>query len=125
MTLRRFARLSVVSTLLMLVARDARAQDPRLRGALDVETLARVTRFTDSARAESLPTDPLVGVALEGAQRRAPGARIARAVQEYLGALRGARVALGVEASAPEIVSGAGVLLAGVPADVLKRMRAG
>lgn len=109
---------------MVLVARSASAQDPRLRGALDPETLAKVTRLTDSARAESLPIDPLVGVALEGAQRHAPGPRIARAVQDYLVALRGARVALGSDASAPEIVSGAGVLLAGVSPDVLKHLRA-
>ena len=59
---------------LVVMARGALAQDPRLRSALDAETLAKVTRLTDSARAESLPIDPLVGVALEGAQRHAPGA---------------------------------------------------
>jgi hypothetical protein len=108
---------------LVVVAHGALAQDPRLRSALDAETLAKVTRLTDSARAESLPIDPLVGVALEGAQRHAAGPRIARAVQDYLVALRGARAALGSDASAPEIVSGAGVLLAGVPSDVLKQLR--
>lgn len=116
-------RLLTCATLIVL-ARSAQAQDPRLRGALDPETLAKVMRLTDSARAESLPIDPLVGVALEGVQRHAPGPRIARAVQDYLVALRGARAALGSDASAPEIVSGAGVLLAGVPGDVLKTLRA-
>lgn len=116
-------RLFTCATVVVL-AHTAKAQDPRLRSALDPETLARITRLTDSARAESLPIDPLVGVALEGAQRHAPGPRIARAVQDYLVALRGARAALGSDASAPEIVSGAGVLLAGVPADVLKHLRA-
>jgi hypothetical protein len=112
------------SAAFVLLAHGALAQDPRLRGALDAETLAKVTRLTDSARAESLPIDPLVGVALEGAQRHASGPRIARAVQDYLVALRGARAALAPDASSPEIVSGAGVLLAGVPADVLKHLRA-
>ncbi len=100
------------------------AQDARLRGALDPETLARVTPLVDSARAESLPTDPLVGVALEGAQRRAASARIVSAVRDYLDALRGARGALGDGASTAEIVSGAGVLLAGVPSPQLKALRA-
>src|SRR5215217_1358003 len=104
----------------MFVTAAAHAQDARLRGALDQETLAKVTRLTDSARAELLPVEPLVGVALEGAQRHAAGPRIAKAVQDYLGALRGARAALGNDAATPEIVSGAGVLLSGVPGDVLR-----
>ena len=107
----------------LLTASAARAQDARLRGVLDAETLAKVTRLTDSARVESLPVEPLVGVALEGAQRHASGARITKAVQDYLGALRGARAALGSDASVAEIASGAGVLLSGVNGDVLRQLR--
>jgi hypothetical protein len=87
----------------LLTAGAARAQDARLRGVLDAETLAKVTRFIDSARVESLPVDPLVGVALEGAQRHASGARITKAVQDYLGALRGARAALGSMRAPPRL----------------------
>jgi hypothetical protein len=101
----------------------ATAQDARLRGTLDAETLGRVTRMVDSARAESLPTEPLVGVALEGAQRRAPSARIVTAVHDYLGALRGARAVLGADSSPAEVVSGAGVLLSGVAASQLRDLR--
>jgi hypothetical protein len=108
----------------LLLATVVRAQDARLRGALDPETLAKVTRLTDSARAESLPVDPLIGVALEGAQRRASGARIAKAVQDYLAALRGARSALGPSATTPELSSGAGVLLSGVSGEALRQLRA-
>jgi hypothetical protein len=108
----------------LLIAGTVHAQDARLRGVLDAETLAKVTRLTDSARVESLPVDPLIGVALEGAQRHASGARIAKAVQDYLGALRGARAALGADASTAEISSGAGVLLSGVSSDVLRQLRA-
>lgn len=107
-----------------LLATSARAQDARLRGALDAETLAKVSRLIDSARAESLPVDPLVGVALEGAQKHAAGTRIAKAVQDYLASLRRARAALGATSTPPEIVSGAGVLLSGVPSDVLRELRA-
>jgi hypothetical protein len=110
--------------MIAVASRTAAAQDARLRSALDAETFTKVSKMTDSARAESLPVDPLVGVALEGAQRRAPGARIATAVHDYLVALRGARAALGPDAVTAEIVSGAGVLLSGVPADALQRIRA-
>ena len=113
----------VACCVLMMTAAVARAQEARLRAVLDAETLARVTRLTDSARAESLPVDPLVGVALEGAQRHAAGPRIVKAVHDYLGALRGSRAALGAESTTPEIVSGAGVLLSGVSGDVLRRIR--
>jgi hypothetical protein len=108
----------------LLFATIARAQDARLRGALDPETLAKVTRLADSARAESLPIDPLIGVALEGSQRHIAGARITKAVQDYLGALRAARAALGPDAGPAEITSGAGVLLSGVSSDVLRQLRA-
>lgn len=108
----------------LLVAGALHAQDARLRGVLDAETLAKVTRLTDSARAESLPVDPLVGVALEGAQKKAATARITKAVQDYLGALRGARAALGPDATPAELTSGAGVLLSGVSSDVLRQLRA-
>lgn len=117
-------RAAVTSSLIALFAASSLgAQEARLRSALDAETFARVTKMTDSARAESLPVDPLIGVALEGAQRRAPGAKIAGAVHDYLIALRGARAALGSDAVAAEIVSGAGVLLSGVPSDALHRIR--
>ena len=117
-------RAAVASSLIALFsAVSLGAQEARLRSALDPETFARVSKMTDSARAESLPVDPLIGVALEGAQRRAPGAKITAAVHDYLVALRGARGALGSDAVAAEIVSGAGVLLSGVPSDALHRIR--
>jgi len=108
----------------LLIAGTLHAQDARLRGALDPETLAKVTRLADSARAESLPVDPLIGVALEGAQRHVPGPRITKAVQDYLGALRGARAALGADGTEAEITSGAGALLSGVSGEFLRQLRA-
>jgi len=118
-------RAVVSSSLIALVAASRLgAQDARLRSALDAETFAKVTKMTDSARAEALPVDPLIGVALEGAQKHAAGARIVGAVQRYLGALRGARAALGPDATPSEVESGAGALLLGVSPDALRRIRA-
>ena len=108
----------------LLAGTMASAQDARLRGALDEETLAKVSRLVDSARVESLPVDPLIGIALEGAQKHAAGARITQAVQRYLGALRAARAALGPDATPAELTSGAGALLSGVSSDVLRQLRA-
>jgi hypothetical protein len=67
--------------------------------------------------------DPLIGLALEGAQKHADGARITKYLQRYLGALREARAALGPDATPAELTSGASVLLSGVSSDVLRQLR--
>jgi hypothetical protein len=103
---------------------DASAQAPRLAEKLDRETAARVSHLIDSARAMNLPTDPLVGVALEGANRHASAERIVRAVRDYVGALRVARLALGDAAPDAEVVSGAGAVLSGVSDSRLRQLRA-
>jgi hypothetical protein len=100
------------------------AQDSRLTTKIPRETAAAITKLIDSARALSLPTDPLVGVALEGVNRHATNDRIVRAVREYIGALRTSRQALGDGATDAEVVSGAGVVLSGVNASVLHDLRA-
>jgi hypothetical protein len=93
---------------------SALAQDKRLVGRLEPELAASVTRLADSVRAVGLPSDPLVAVALEGASRRATGERILGAVREYAAALGTARQTLGDSAVSDEIVSAAGVIVAGV-----------
>ena len=90
------------------------AQDRRLAARLDSATAGAVTRLADSVRAVGLPSDPLIGVALEGASRRASSERILAAVREYAAALGVARQTLGDSAVSDEIVSAAGVLVAGV-----------
>ena len=123
-----FAR-SRLTTMLVLVAiatssHRLAAQDARLASKLPRETAVAVTRLLDSARALSLPTEPLIGVALEGANRRVSGERIVRAVRQYVGALHAARDALGDGTSDAEVVSGAGAVLAGVNTSVLRDLRA-
>ena len=95
-------------------ASEVQAQDKRLVGRLDPEAAASVTRIADSVRAVGLPSDPLVAVALEGASRRASTERILAAVREYAAALGSARLTLGDSAASDEIVSAAGVIVAGV-----------
>ena len=90
------------------------AQDRRLAARLDSATAGAVARLADSVRAVGLPADPLIGVALEGASRRASSERILAAVREYAAALGVARQTLGDSAMSDEIVSAAGVLVAGV-----------
>jgi len=104
--------LAVLTT--AISASEVQAQDKRLVGRLGPEAAASVTRIADSVRAVGLPSDPLVAVALEGASRRASTERILAAVREYAAALGSARQTLGDSAASDEIVSAAGVIVAGV-----------
>lgn len=119
----RLVPFSALTALLLLVP-CAGAQDARLTRTLDAELAARVGRLIDSARALRLPTDPLVGVALEGVHRRAAPERIVRAVREYVTLLKAASTALGDGATEAEVVSGAGALMSGVAAGTLRDLRA-
>lgn len=102
----------------------AGAQDPRLSTRLEPATANAVTRLADSVRALGLPSDPLVAVALEGATRRATSDRILAAVREYAVALGVARQTLGDSAASDELVSAAGVIVAGVAPSVMTEYRA-
>jgi hypothetical protein len=110
--------------LVAFVAAQAGAQDRRLMTRLDAETAAAVSRIVDSVRAVGLPAETLVGVALEGASRRASSDKIVGAVREYALALGVARQTLGDSAASDEVVSAAGVLVVGVPARVVGEYRA-
>ena len=117
-------RASLMIVCVLLAPSVVAAQDKRLASRLDPDVAAAVTRVVDSVRAVGLPADPLVGVALEGASRRASGDRIVAAVREYASALGLARQTLGDQAASDEIVSAAGVIVAGVPARVVTEYRA-
>jgi hypothetical protein len=122
---RRWLACGATAGLLSVLAGwPARAQDKRLAARLDAETALAVTRVADSVRAAGLPSDPLIGVALEGASRRAPNDRILAAVREYAAALGVARQTLGASAAGDEIVSAAGVIVAGVAPRVVTEYRA-
>lgn len=101
----------------------AEAQDRRLVTRLDSTTATAVTRLVDSVRATGLPTEPLIGVALEGATRRASGDRIVAAVREYASALGAGRQALGASSQSDEIISAAGVIVAGVTPTAVGALR--
>ena len=105
-----------------LLARRAAAQDPRLE-RLEPSTRPLVAALIDSARAFSLPAEPLVQRALEGATKRAPGDRIVAAVRRLAVDLGRARDALGPAASPPELEAGAAALRAGAAPAVLTELR--
>jgi len=108
----------------MLVAGRAAAQqlDPRLE-RLDPATRPAVAALVDSARAASLPTEPLVQRALEGATKRASGEVIVAAVRRLAVDLGRAREALGSTASPAELSAGAAALRAGASQTTLAELR--
>jgi hypothetical protein len=101
----------------------ARAQDARLARRLDATTAAQVNLLLDSAQAQSLPVEPLVQKALEGASKQAAPEQIVAAVRALLDRLQQARSTLN-DASEGELVAGAVALQVGAqPAD-LKQIHA-
>lgn len=106
------------------LARPARAQDARLAGRLSPAVRAAVDSVVDSARAEGIPTDPLVLKALEGASKGASGPRIVAAVRALRHDLREAREALGPSSTEAELVAAVSALRAGTPPERLARLRA-
>lgn len=114
-------RALVVCALALPMARAA-AQDPRLIPLLDDSTRLHVEAVVDSARRAQLPTEPLIDKALEGARKRAAGARILAAVTALSDRLRVARAALGGNTES-ELVAGAAALQAGVGPHALADLR--
>ncbi|MBX6333512.1 MAG: hypothetical protein IRY91_16820, partial [Gemmatimonadaceae bacterium] len=119
----RAALATWIVTAAVVAAHALPAQTNRLASRLDSATAAEVSRIADSARALGLPVEPLFDKALEGATKRADGARIIAAVRSLAHRLAVARTALGPTTSESELVAAAGALFQGVsPAD-LTRLR--
>jgi hypothetical protein len=89
---------------------------------LDPSCRDRVVALLDSARADSLPVEPLLQRALEGQTKGAPGPRIVQAVQILVSRLRESRRLLGPARGEDELVAGAGCLGAGVDSTELRRI---
>jgi hypothetical protein len=121
----------VVALSLAVAVPAARGQEPsrdtgslkRLEQTLDADTYRAVVQVIDGARARGLPTDPLVDRALEGAMKRASGARIRAAVSTLAQRLEVARGALAPSPTAADIAAGAGALSVGVPRETLRTIR--
>ena len=104
-------------------AARAAAQDARLVAQLDAATQQRVSAVIERARAASLPVEPLVDKALEGARKRAPAPRIVEAVTSLAARLDSSRAALGMASTEAELVAAAAALQAGVGPHVLSQLR--
>jgi hypothetical protein len=101
-----------------------RAQDARLDARLDPHTRDAVVTLIDSARADRIPSEPLVQKALEGASKHADGPRILTAVRMLARELGDARTALGPASTDAEVIAGASALHAGIAPAALSHMRA-
>ena len=90
----------------------------------DVKARQAVEREIASAAAKGLPTQPLIAKAMEGVAKQATGERIRVAVAEQAKRLEQARTLLAPSPSVAELTSGADALAVGVPAPMLKQIRA-
>lgn len=95
----------------------------RLEQTLDADTYKAVVQVISGARARALPTGPLVDRALEGAMKRAPGARIRAAVTTLAQRLEVAKKELAPSPTESDIAAGAGALGVGVPRATLRAIR--
>ena len=116
------ATLPLLASLLVAAPAAAQQVDPRLE-RLDVATRPVVAALIDSARTASLPTEPLVQRALEGATKGAPEGVIVTAVRRLAVDLGRARDALGPTASPAELGAGAAALRAGASQATLAELR--
>jgi len=117
------ARTVLLALAIAAIGERAGAQDPRLAAQLDAATQARVNAVIERAKASSLPIEPLVDKALEGARKRAPAARIIEAVAGLAARLDSSRAALGTSSTDAELVAAAAAMQAGVRPAVLSRLR--
>jgi hypothetical protein len=116
------ATLPLLASLLVAAPAAAQQVDPRLE-RLEAATRPVVAALIDSARTASLPTEPLVQRALEGATKGAPEGIIVAAVRRLAVDLGRAREALGPTASPAELGAGAAALRAGASQATLAELR--
>jgi hypothetical protein len=102
----------LAAALIVLGARMGVAQDPDPLLKLDPNSRFAIELMLDSAKAEGIPTRPLLSRALEGINRKADNKKIVDAVRKQLGLLRTTRSALGGVAE-DELIAAAAVLEAG------------
>jgi len=122
--MRQLLRRGVAALLaLSVVAPVLAAQGPDPLAKLDTASRRVVRSLIDSARAEGLPTQPIVSKAQEGVSKHAAGPLIARVVRTVFLSLREARATLGESANRDELTAGAAALQAGIPATAIIDLR--
>jgi hypothetical protein len=114
-----------VSALILAAAAfaPAHAQDPRLGNRLDAPSRVAILALIDSAKAQGIPTEPLVQKVNQGQAMGADGPRIVAAVRTLAHEMASAHRALGTVATADEIQAAASAMHAGVPAVELGKIK--
>ncbi len=90
----------------------------------DSLTALSLRSLLEIAVENQLPTRPLINLALQGAARKASGARILEVVRDHSAALSRAREVLGPTTPVDELDAGASALRAGLDAGALAAVRA-
>ena len=130
MIVRIGVRSTIVVALLGLTSTGVRAQRataPLTAGDLPTQlapaTRQTITRLGDSLRAARLPDEPLYAKAAEGVLKGADDSRILSAVRALARELGEARMSLGNDADAAELVAGASALHVGASPAMLRELR--
>jgi hypothetical protein len=116
-------RLAAALAFVALAAPALAQQDPDPIAGLDPASRHAVEALLDSARAEGLPTQPLISKTQEGVSKHAPGKLIASVVRTVFLSLREARTTLGPLATRDELTAAAGALQAGIPSAAIADLR--
>ncbi len=116
-------RLAAALAFVALAAPALAQQDPDPIAGLDPVSRHAVEALLDSARAEGLPTQPLISKTQEGVSKHAPGKLIASVVRTVFLSLREARTTLGPLATRDELTAAAGALQAGIPSAAIADLR--
>jgi len=119
-----FRPLYLIGFASLAAALAAGAQPARLDASADVGLRRAVERELVAARTIGLPEGLLIAKANEGIAKRATPKRITDAVAALGKRLQVARNQLAPNPSEDEIAAGADALYVGVPAPILKKMRA-
>lgn len=119
----RSARVVAALVLAAAAFAPARAQDPRLGNRLDAPSRIAILALIDSAKAQGIPTEPLVQKVNQGQAMGADGPRIVAAVRTLAREMATAHRALGTVATADEIQAAASAVHAGVPAVELGKIK--
>jgi len=90
-----------------------------VRERYPAESAERIERIVERARAQGVPTRPILDKALEGAAKGVPAPRVIRALETYSARLGRARDLLGPGSPPGAVVAGADALRRGAPPEAV------
>lgn len=118
------AALSMSASVAPVALKAQAQQGPPVLAIADARTREAVSREIERAASRGLPVRALVAKAQEGVTKQAAGERIRAAVTSLARRLEQARDLLAPSPSDAEMIAGADALAVGVPAPMLRQIRA-